>query len=313
MPNPLDKNILATIIYYDGFGYPLTAFEIWKYLIRSDYFIADGRNESGIASLAEIMEKLQNENLKKYIESQNGFYFFKGRQQLVRERILNNKISVKKFDRLLKIIKWLKLIPFVKMIGVTGALAMKNAKEKSDLDLLIVLKQGKIWTGRTIITALLHIFGKRRHGLKISDRVCLNFFITDESLEIITKDLFSASEYMFLFPLYGLETYKRFQIKNRWIKSMKPNFGITEVPPLKMLGDSFFSEIFRTAGEILFSAGWIERKLKEIEKRRIMRNPKTRQEGSLIYADDDALMFLPEPRGPKIFQQFKEKIAQLSI
>jgi hypothetical protein len=43
-----------------------------------------------------------------------------------------------------------------------------------------------------------------------------------------------------------------------------------------------------------------------------MHNPKTHQEGSMVYANDDALVFLPSPHGPQVFEKFKEKIEQLS-
>ena len=310
MSEKLNKNILATIVYYDGLNYPLTAFEVWKNLIRSDYY---GNNQPMQITLAEIIKQLNGDSLKAYIENENGFYFLKGESHLVKKRIENNKISVGKINKLVQIAKWLKFIPFIKMIGMTGALAMKNAKVKSDLDIFLVFKNGKIWTGRTLATFLLQILKKRRHDEKIADRACLNFFVTDESLEVITKDLFSASEYMFLFPLYGRETYERFQIKNQWIKSMKPNYALCEVSPLKTIEDSRLSKIIRTAGEVILSADWIENSLRKIEKKRIMQNPKTHQEGSMVYADDNALVFLPDPHGPKVFEQFKEKIEQLSI
>jgi hypothetical protein len=199
------------------------------------------------------------------------------------------------------------------MIGMTGALSMKNARTTSDWDLLIVLKYGKIWTGRTIVTLALHFLGKRRHSGKIKDRVCLNFFVTDESLEVITKDLFSASEYMFLFPLYGTELYEKFQIKNKWIREMKPTYALGEIMPLKTISDTFISKNIKRLGEKLLAAKWIEKMLKKLEKKRIMSNPKTHQEGSLIYANDDALVFLPSPRGPQVFEKFKEKIEEISV
>lgn len=310
MSEKLNKNILATIVYYNGLNYPLTAFEVWKNLIRTDYY---DNNQPMQIKLAEIIKQLRDDNLKTYIDNQNGFYFLKGQRHLVEKRIKNNKISVGKINKLVSIAKWLRFIPFIKMIGMTGALSMKNANVKSDLDIFLVFKNGKIWTGRTLATLFLHIIGKRRHHKKIIDRVCLNFFVTDDSLEVITKDLFSASEYMFLFPLYGRETYERFQIKNQWIKSMKPNYALCEVPPLKTLEDSYVSKIIRITGEVILSANWIENWLRGIEKKRIMQNPKTHQEGSMVYADDNALVFLPDPHGPKVFEQFKEKIERLSI
>jgi len=310
MSDALNKNILATIIYYDGLNYPLTSFEVWKYLIRSDYY-AHGSEPAGV-SLAEITDRLQDKGIAKFIEHENGFHFLKGQRHLVKRRIALGKISAGKMKRLQHIVFWLRFVPFVRMIGVTGALAMKNAKMKSDWDLLIVLKYGKIWTGRTLVTLAVHMFKKRRHGSKIADRLCLNFFVTDQSLEVITKDLFSANEYMFLFPLFGWETFLKFQMRNRWIADMKPSYALCEIPPLKTLVDSNASRSIRHVGELVFSARWIESWFRKVEKKRIMKNPKTHQEGSLVYANDDALIFLPDPHGPKVFEKFKEKIQEMS-
>ncbi|EKE19975.1 MAG: hypothetical protein ACD_8C00073G0003 [uncultured bacterium] len=309
MSKKLEKNILATIIYYDGLNYPLTSFELWKYLIRTDYY----SNNTTIPSIAlsQVINEINGNELAKFVEHFNGFYFLKGRKDLVSRRILNNKISAKKIKKLEWIVKCLRFVPFVRMIGATGGLAMKNAHHGSDLDLFVVLKYGKIWTGRTLVTGLVHFLGKRRHGKKVSDRVCLNFFITDESLEVITKDLFSASEYMFLFPLFGSETYHRFQIKNRWIQNMKPTYALREIDPPKIISDCAFSKNIRSLGELLLGWNFFENFLKKVERKRIMLNPKTHQEGSMVYANDDALVFLPAPHGPVIFEKFKEKIDQL--
>ncbi len=311
MQDKLDKNILATIIYYDALNYPLTAFEVWRYLIRADYYTPE--KEVTKVTIGEVVKKLQSNDLSQNIQQENGFYFLKGKKHLVGQRITSGKISIKKIAGIAVVANILKFVPFVRMVAVTGGLAMKNAQPKSDWDLLIVLEHGKIWTGRTLVTALLHILGKRRHGKKISDRACLNFFVTNESLEVITKDLFSANEYMFIFPLYGWNVFSRFQIKNQWIRKMKPSYSLTELKPPKTISDSYLSVIIRAIGELIFSSHWIEVWLKKIEKKRIMRNPKTRQEGSLIYANDDALVFLPSPHGPQIFEQFKKKANELNI
>ena len=99
MSDKLNKNILATIVYYSGLNYPLTSFEVWKNLIRTDYY---GNNPSAQITLAEIVKQLSDDNLKKYIENQNGFYFIKGESYLVEKRIKNNKISVGKINKLIK-------------------------------------------------------------------------------------------------------------------------------------------------------------------------------------------------------------------
>ena len=310
MSDKLNKNILATIIYYDGLNYPVTVFEVWKYLIRTDYYSPILDNEK--ITLATVFKSFQENKLGGFIEHYNGFYFLKGRKELVEKRIKNNKISTGKIKKLRRVVWLLRFMPFIQMIGVTGALAMKNARNQSDWDLLIVMKYGKIWTGRTLVTVFLQLLKKRRHGKKVADRTCLNFFLTDQSLEVITKDLFSANEYMFLFPLYGFETYHRFQIKNQWIKNMKPSYELNEIEPLLALQDSLVTTSLRRMGEFLLSSTWIEKLLRKVEKKHIMLNPKTHQEGSMVYANDDALIFLPSPHGPQIFEKFKEKIQNLS-
>lgn len=307
----LHKYILATVVYYDGFSYPLTVFEIWKHLLRTDY--SSGSEEMPTFKLSEVASALENELFGKYLENARGFYFLKGRRQLFESRIRHQKISAGKLKSLEWVVCWLRCIPFVKMIGVTGGLAMKNAHSKSDWDLLIVLSAGHIWTGRTLVTVVTHLLGKRRYGKKIINRVCLNYFVTEDSLEVMTKDLFSANEYSFLIPLFGGDVYHRFQIKNQWIRKMKPNYELQEIAHLKLMGDNFFSKVIREIGEFLLQSSWLENWLRKIEKKKIAQNPKTHQEGSLVYAQDDALVFLPAPHGPLIFEKFKKKIEQLGI
>lgn len=307
----LSRNIIATVAYYDGLEYPITAFEIWKHMIIADY--CNLKKEAIPPALSDVFQNLYENGLSDFLENKNGFYFLKGRDNIVEKRIQNGKISLEKLNKVILIAKWLKFVPFVRMIGITGAIAMKNAREKSDLDLLMVMKGGKIWIGRTFATILVHLLKKRRHGRKISDRVCLNYFITDKSLEIMTKDLFSASEYMFILPIFGKKTFEKFQIKNNWIKTMKLSYGICEIFPIKAVKESALSRYIKRILEIIFSLEIIENWLKKAEKKLIMRNPKTYKEGGLIYAQDDALIFLPEPHGPVIFEKFKSKIENLGI
>lgn len=305
----ISKNILATITYYDVFSYPLTAFEIWKYLMRSDYY---EEKSDGNVTLHQISQELKQDPLIRFVDEHNGFYFLKGRKELVEKRIVKTKISFSKFRRLRRAVNILKAVPFVRMIGITGRLAMKNAEHKSDWDVFIVLKSERIWIGRTMVTLVTHLIGKRRYGKKIQDRVCLNYFVTEDGMEISTKDLFSSNEYYFMYPIFGFEFFRKFQLKNRWIGSIRPNYIPSEIEPIDMVFDSVISRNIRKVGEWLLDVQFLENWLGKIEKKKIMKNPKTRQEGGLIQATSQALVFLPELKGPKIFDEFKKKIENLS-
>ncbi|HLN19284.1 MAG TPA: hypothetical protein VK255_03900 [Patescibacteria group bacterium] len=305
--NDLSKKILTTIAYYDIFDYPLTSFELWKYLIRHN------GAEKKEYSILDIISELEGEEIKTKIEEYNGFYFLRGRRELVGQRIEKNKIAEKKFKKVIKIAKILRFVPFVRMIAATGTLAMKNTDLSSDLDLLVVLKHGKIFTGRTLVTLITHLLGVRRYGNKISNRICLNFFITDESLEINIKDLFSSSEYYFLWPLYGYDVFQKFQNANNWIRQFRDNYSSEEIASLKILRHNSLIKKIKYFGEVILSFEYVELWLKNWQTGRILRDPRTHFNGSMVVADDHTLIFLPEPQGPGVFERFQQKMKGLDM
>lgn len=318
MQNKLSKNVLATITYYDIFDYPLTSFEIWKYLIswnvENEIHLPDRQiyEDNDKIALKDIMKELGSMELKNHLDECRGFYFIKGRKELVGQRIERGKISEKKF-KIIKRAAWLlRFAPFVRMISITGRMAMKNADQKSDLDFIVALEKEHIFTGRIFVTAITHILGIRRHGEKIANRICLNYFITDESLEISLKDLFSSSEYSFAIPIFGWEVFRDFQEKNSWIKNYRPNFELQEIANWKMLKDSSFSKFARKIGEILFGLIFIEHTFKKFQMNRISSDPRTHKTGSFVTANDNELIFLPKPQGPKVFLKFKEKMEKVA-
>ncbi|HAI74046.1 MAG TPA: hypothetical protein DCS28_03320 [Candidatus Moranbacteria bacterium] len=300
MPNSLSKKILSTIAYYDILDYPLTVFETWKYLI--------GEQQNKKINLREIILELETDEVKKNIESYRGYYFLRGRKDSVKQRIERNKISEGKYKIARRAVWFLRFAPFVRMILVTGRLAMKNVDKKSDIDFLVCLESGHIFIGRTFVTLITHLLGKRRYGDKITNRICLNYFITASSLEIETQDLFASSEYFFAVPIFGFEYFQKFRQANGWIKKYHENYIPAEIANLKVIQDDFFSRLIRKVGELIFGFNFLEQKLKTWQTERIMNDPRTKKSGSLIIADDNSLVFLPDPQGPKVFEAFKKKM-----
>lgn len=226
--NLLEKSILATIGYYNVLDYPLTGLEVFRYLISPLHIIAQSEigQKSEIEpiskiSFLDILVTLKNPVLSNFIEEYNGFYFLKNRKKIVKIRIERQKISDQKWKKAIKIIKWLQIIPYLKMIAVSGSLALDNAKEQSDIDLLIVAKHKRIWTVRFLIIFFLHFFGKRRHGKKTKNRACLNHYITDNSLEIKFPSLYNAQTYAHLVVILETEPgiFEKFYRANKWISS----------------------------------------------------------------------------------------------
>lgn len=294
--------ILSTICYYDALDCPLTSFEIWKYLTKTD-----PEAESHEAGLAEILSGLDQLVRRGVVRTTHGFYFLPERENLVGRRLAGNRRTIEKIKRLRRVAYWLCMVPFVRMVLVTGKLALKQSSPRSDWDVLIAIKSGRLWTGRTLVTAFLQLIGKRRHHDLIRNRVCLNHFITDGFLEICQQDFFAAHEYHWTFPLCGQNLFRQFRLKNRWIRRYKPNYRPDEVRDRRTWEDSKLRDRIRDWGEKLFDFEALENWLRRIERQKIRNNPKTLRPGSIIEANDVTLVFLPDPRGPKVFERFFER------
>jgi len=307
MPSNLSKHILATVAYYDVMDYPLTSFEIWKHLL-----IISSDEEKEEYTLKDVVDKLEEDGLRRFISSEKGFYFLKDRKNLATQRLWRNKVSEQKIKKLLKMVRILRFFPYVRMISISGRTAMKNAKEKSDLDLFIIFQKGRLFTGRILVTVFLHLLGRRRFGKKIANRICLNHFATNDFL-ISGQDIFSANDYSFQIPIYGFSVFQEFIEKNSWIKKYKPNF-VCEIENSKKIKESFFSKKIKSILEKILNFDWLEEKLKKWQIERIKSNPKTEQKGGMIIFDDRELAFWPnyENQGPLIFSKFKERLNKIS-
>ncbi len=309
MDKILYKNIIATITYYDVLNYPLTAFEVWKYLIRSSS--DDSKN---VWSFPDIQYALEQKEITRYVSQTNGMYYLFGRENIVFLRKQHEYISFVKMRRLRRIVSILRISPFVRSIYVTGRLAYNNCDRESDLDVLVVYKYGHIWTGRFCITVFSHLLGVRRQDNKTNNRICLNYHITTKSLRVPTQDLFAAHEYISAIPLFDMGYYVQFCHENRnWIQNMKPHHKCTRIKSELTISDNFVTKYIRKFFEIILADKAMERRLKKMQSKKIQNNPKTKRKGALIMYSDNNLIFLPKPQGPIIFEEYKRRFDALEI
>jgi len=204
----LDANEVSSLIYHDIFDYPLSLGELMKW---------------------RAGKKLTINNEELTIKSRNGFYFFKGRDGIILKRLLRERISTRKFEIARKAGQILRLIPTIKMVAVTGALAMGNAEDESDIDLMIISKSGTLWTTRLITLLFLDLLGipRRKYGDRNQkDKLCLNIWLDEASLTWPKKsrNSYTAHEICQTGPLVNKDkTYDRFIYENLWVREFWPN------------------------------------------------------------------------------------------
>lgn len=325
MMTTLEKSILATLVYYDVLERPLTGFEIFKYLanlhkftpLESHRFLTGFTTNSTNIRFFDILETLENgQALQKMIDQKNGFYFLKGRQGIVEQRIVRQKIADKKWKKIRRIINFLPMIPYIRMVAVSGSLAMNNPRPESDIDLLIVTRAGRIWTSRALTTLFIHLIGQRRHHLLTKDRICLNHYITNQSLEIPFKSLYNAQAYAHLVPVIEIEDglYHQFQQANQWIKGYLKFWPELQRGYLKQVNPWLFFNFLRRLKELVLNGrigDWLENFLRQIQMRRIQKDPLTYQAGGRVVFDDRQLEFHPDSPECSILDKYNKKMVEL--
>jgi len=312
--NLLQKSILSTIAYYDVLDCPLTGFEVFKYLINPLHIMA----QSGLSGKLEPLTKYSYSDVLsglkglKGIEGKNGFYFLSGRKELYDIRIERQKLSDAKWRKVRKTIKTLQSLPYIRLIALSGSVSFGNAKQESDVDLLIVAKHKRIWTVRFFYTFVVHMFGKRRHGSKTKDRICLNHYITDKSLEIGFPSLYNAQVYAHLVPILG-RCYPDFQKANSWIKEYLNDYP--ENNDLRMKESKFLLKAARVREFLLnnFLGDLLEGFLRFIQKRIIKSHAKKDKGIGRVLANDFQLEFHPGSPELKILAKYNENMLRLGF
>jgi hypothetical protein len=282
----LKKNIKATLTYYDVLEFPLTTFEAWKFLMKYHE-----QQSQGKATLQAVSQKLYELRTEGAIGCEKGMWFLSGRKNLVLLRVAREKISIRKLKSMKVLVTWLRYLPFVRTIAATGSLALRHGTKESDWDMLIVLKNGHLFTGRMILTLFLQIIGKRRHGNKIEDRACLNYYCTEKSLLVRPEDWYGAHEYQVMIPLFQRLSPDAFLRANGWIFHFRPHLELPLVPHKLTLAPTQKSLWVQNFLERLFSARFLEQFLARWQVQKINHNPKTHLAGSLIVADHKRLTF----------------------
>src|SRR6266542_1263929 len=128
----LENAILQTLAYSDIFDYPLTVDELHRFLVVS---ASRSEIEQCAARMAGVSFK-------------TGYYFLASRDEIVELRLRREALSRKVFNRATIYGRILGALPFVRMVTLTGSLAMLNLSKNPDMDYMIVAKHGRVWLAR---------------------------------------------------------------------------------------------------------------------------------------------------------------------
>jgi len=198
----LPEAILYTVAYSDIFDYPLTAGEIHRYLTYAK------------VSSEMVNQVLQNGNLL----IQTGNYFtLLGRKEIVSIRMEREARSRELMPHALRYGRILGSLPFIRMVALTGSLAVMNVSGNADFDYMLITVPERVWTARAFalpFNRMVKLFGHT---------ICPNLIISENALAWFQHDLYTARELCQMIPIAGMGVYQRLIKANEWATEYLPN------------------------------------------------------------------------------------------
>jgi hypothetical protein len=233
----IQKNILATLAYFNLFDYPLKKQEIMSFLSQAfEPYEFD-----------QAMNELLNEQL---IFRIGNFFSIRNETHLADRRQRGNDKAAGMMRTAQSCAKIIAAFPFVKAVAVSGSLSKNFAEDDADIDFFIITASNRLWLARS----LLHLFKKLTFLAGREHLFCMNYFVDESQLCILEKNIYTAIEAVTLLPMRG--NFERFYEENNWTKKILPNafchaYGSEAMPksfPIKIF-EVFFDNRF---------GGWLD-------------------------------------------------------
>jgi hypothetical protein len=201
--------MIETLAYSDVFDYPLRAAEVHRYL-----------------PIAATANELRNalDCKPPFVDSAHGYYFLAGRASLVALRLQRESNAQRTIRIAYRIGRLLGSLPFIRMVALTGSLAMLNSGDGSDLDYMLVTAPDRVWTARGFALLLGRLTSRLGYTL------CPNLILSENRLHWLDRSLYSAREICQMLPIAGLRTYSDLRRANAWTEQFLPN--AIGMPPL---------------------------------------------------------------------------------
>lgn len=305
--NPMIFNLIHTLAYFDNFSHPLTAVELWNFLwlakpIESNYTWAD------------FLHELDEAVRKQTIATSGGFYFLPGRQKLVVARQRARLLVEKKLAIAKRAAVFLDLVPGVEAILVCNTVAAGWPSKQSDIDLLVVVKPGRLWLTRLLFTVATIILTKRRHNHLVADHLCLSFYLTRDHLDLTSvrthePDIYLVYWLQQLVLLTGDEsTLTQLAKANKWVQSYTPHYNQYDQGCQPVVVTSRLGKTCKRIMENLFFPG-LERLAKTIQKKRI--DAQSHASAPAVVISDTMLKFHETDRREEYQANWQEQVKQL--
>ncbi|HBK35204.1 MAG: hypothetical protein UU08_C0010G0014 [Candidatus Uhrbacteria bacterium GW2011_GWE2_40_58] len=261
----LEQAIFSTISWFSLFSYPVTSFEVWKWLW----------NPKEQYSLIEVSDCLVSSLwLQEKIQSKTGLFALRSNdplEVLQKERHSRFIDASRKYRKVQSLLWFFSLFPMVQGIAAVNTLSWWQTSQTSDIDLLVIVKPGTLWITRFCLVFPFYLL-KKRPSQKTStkkqplDPFCFSFFLSEDHLDLHFLQIPGGDPYLAywiksLVPLYEKDqVFDRFARENAWTGTLFPQ------AKRKTLHQGLSAVLFRS---LPFPFSFFEKVFSSLQKKRL--------------------------------------------
>lgn len=228
----LEQSILRTAAWFSLSQYPLTHFELWKWLLLPERAY----------SLAEVEAELrESPSLRESLTFQDGWVALASAGDIgeaVGKRHARFLDATRKLGKLKRAARWLGALGSVRAVAACNTLGWYATDKDSDIDLFILVRPGTVWTARLLLVAPFLLLGKRPivheapegpAASSAGDPYCFSFFLSSAALRLDSLPLPGGDPYFAywmrsLIPVFDRDgLFDRLREANGWVRAYLPH------------------------------------------------------------------------------------------
>ncbi len=202
-------HVLRLILYFDLFQHPLRLSE----LVR---LITPGDERPVLAAV----EGLRQEGL---VAGAPPWVHRPGQEGLVVRRAERERAAERLWPSARRAAALLSRLPYVRGLLVTGSLSKNSVDPDGDVDFMVLVEPGRVWTLKTLLQA-----GRRVLPDPARELFCTNYLLDTAHSRIDDRNLYTAIELATAVPIYGRDAVVALMRENAWAARFVPGWSWVE-------------------------------------------------------------------------------------
>lgn len=240
----LERSILQTVVYFDLFDYSLTITELYSYLWKPP-------TDTTLTQVINVVLHMPQ------LGYDSGCVYLKDRANLIATRQKRYILSDQKIKKRRPYLWLLSLLPNVEAIFIVNSTSYHNARDNSDIDLLVISRTKHIWSTRFFTTALAKILRLRPHNTITKDTLCLSFYIDEQALDLSDirlqpEDIHQAFWIIQWLPIYDPKNIASTILQyNTWVQDYIPKAEPLKTHPALNIRYTWLHHFIKKIGQLL--------------------------------------------------------------